>query len=117
MRHGDVVFGGDLAAHAVDDSCGDGEVSGSLCAGAGEVCFGEVLEEGDDGRGFAVGEEEPDVADEMGREEGGVGLVFRGGIAAEGFGHYFCLAEEESGGWRRRGVSTYLVFLLWVVVG
>lgn len=34
----------------------------------------------------------------MRREEGGVGLIFGGGVAAEGFGHYFCLSKEESDG-------------------
>lgn len=32
----------------------------------------------------------------MRREEGGVGLIFGGGVAAEGFGHYFCFSKEES---------------------
>lgn len=34
----------------------------------------------------------------MRREEGGVGLIFGGGVAAEGFGHYFCFSKEESDG-------------------
>ena len=34
----------------------------------------------------------------MGGEEGGLGVGFAFGGEAEGDGHYFCFAEEESGG-------------------
>lgn len=63
MRHGDIVLGGDLSSHTVDYSCGNGEVSASFCAGTSEICFGEILEECDDGGRFAVGEEKSNVAD------------------------------------------------------
>lgn len=46
--------------------------------------------------GAAVGEEETDVAGEVGREEVRVGLVGGFGGGAEGFGHDLCLAEEEA---------------------
>lgn len=35
---------------------------------------------------------------EVGGQEGGLGVGFGFGAEAEGDGHYFCFAEEESGG-------------------
>lgn len=35
---------------------------------------------------------------EVGGQEGGLGVGFGFGGEAEGDGHYFCFAEEESGG-------------------
>jgi len=50
----------------------------------------------DDAGGRARGEEQPDVAAQVGAEEVGVGQVGGLGRGAEGFGHDFCLAEEEA---------------------
>lgn len=106
MRYRHILLCRLLATGAVYRACGDDECAGCSDAGAGVVDVGVVGEEGEDCRGWLRGEEEADGAVEVGGElgEGGEVFVFWG--AAEGFGHYFCFAEEDADG-REVLVSTF----------
>lgn len=96
VRHGDILVGGYVTTARVDDTGGDGEVSGGLDAGAGVVDLGVVFKVLEDLCGLAVAEEEADAALDVGSEFGETGLVFLGVGHAESLCHDLCLAEEDA---------------------
>ena len=86
-----------LPASAIDCPGGNCEGVRGGDAGAGIVGRGVGCQEGEDGGGGLGGEEQADGAVEVRGEFVEVGKVGGGGVGAEGFGHDFGFAEEDTG--------------------
>lgn len=97
VADGLILVGGDLATAGSDQTIGESERAGGHGTGTGKVRGAEVFEVLDDGLGGARGEEKADGTGQVRRKTVQVlsGFVF--GRGAEGDGHNFGLAEEETG--------------------
>lgn len=96
VANGLILLGGDLAGTGVDETVRNGERSGGLSTGTGEIRGTKVLEVFNDRLSRAGGEQETDGAGEVGSELVQIRSSLSLGVVAQGLSHDLSLAEEET---------------------